>query len=90
MSEFGHRPTANKYLDLSPDQVIGLPVNNVLAADLVHDIRSRLQTVAGTGIVERMCGQRLKLNGRPFDVAVLVSGKRLSSSSWRLTNCLLR
>jgi light-regulated signal transduction histidine kinase (bacteriophytochrome) len=47
---------------------------STIAADLLHDIRGRLQTVAGTGIVERLFGQRLKPDGPLFDVAVHISG----------------
>jgi light-regulated signal transduction histidine kinase (bacteriophytochrome) len=72
-----HRVSANigPFLGLPPDEVIGHPVNEVLAADLLHDIRGRLQTVAGTGIVERLFAQRLKPDGPLFDVAVHISGR---------------
>src|ERR1700760_255652 len=62
------RASANveAFLGLPPDQVIGLSVNKVLAADLLHDIRGRLQTAAGTGIVERLFGQRLEPDGPLF------------------------
>lgn len=71
------RASANiePFLGLPPDQVIGFAVNTVLAADLLHDIRGRLQTVVGTGIVERLFGQRLKPDGPLFDVAVHISGR---------------
>lgn len=71
------RASANieAFLGLPPDKVIGRPVNTVLAADLLHDIRGRLQTVAGTGIVERLFGQRLVADGPLFDVAVHISGR---------------
>ncbi|WP_375412413.1 HWE histidine kinase domain-containing protein [uncultured Bradyrhizobium sp.] len=71
------RASANiePFLGLSPAEVIGLPVHQVVAADLLHEIRGRLQTVAGTGIVERLFGQRLKPDGRLFDVAVHISGR---------------
>jgi len=71
------RASANiePFLGIAPDEVIGLPVNKVLAAELLHDIRGRLQTVVGTGIVERLFGQRLKLDGPLFDVAVHISGR---------------
>src|ERR1700753_3088346 len=71
------RASANveAFLGLPLDEVIGFPVSRVLAADLLHDIRGRLQTVAGTGIVERLFGQRLKPDGLLFDVAVHVSGR---------------
>jgi len=66
------RASANteRFLGLSPEQIIGLPVDRVLSADLLHDIRGRLQTVAGMGIVERLFGQRLQRDGPFYDVAV--------------------
>ena len=64
-----------RFLGLLPDEIIGQPANKVLAADLLHDIRGRLQTVAGTGIVERLFGQRLTPDGSQFDVAVHISGR---------------
>lgn len=63
------------FLGWPADAVIGQPVNRVLAADLLHEIRGRLQTVAGTGIVERLFGQQLKPDGPLFDVAVHISGR---------------
>src|SRR6188768_1359930 len=66
------RASANieSFLGLPPDDAIGLPVNQILVADILHDIRGRLQTVAGTGIVERLFAQRLRPDGPLFDVAV--------------------
>ena len=71
------RASANiePFLGFAADEAVGQPVNSVLAADLLHDIRGRLQTVAGTGIVERLFGQRLKADGPLFDVAVHISGR---------------
>jgi len=70
------RASANvsHFLGVGPDEIIGIPVDRILAADLLHDIRGRLQTVAGTGIVERLFGQTLKVGGPLFDVAVHISG----------------
>src|SRR6186713_3536050 len=71
------RASANvgQFLGVGPDELLGIPVNNVLSADLLHDIRGRLQTVAGTGIVERLFGQSLTADGPAFDVAVHISGR---------------
>ena len=57
------------FIGLSPNEIIGLPVNTVLSADLLHDIRGRLQTVAGTGVVERLFGQHVQPGGPLYDVA---------------------
>ncbi|MBR0994634.1 GAF domain-containing protein [Bradyrhizobium japonicum] len=71
------RASANvsHYLEVDPNEIIGSPVDRALNADLLHDIRGRLQTVAGTGIVERLFGQTLKADGPLFDVAVHISGR---------------
>jgi light-regulated signal transduction histidine kinase (bacteriophytochrome) len=55
-------------------EIIGQPARNFLSADLLHDIRGRLQIAAGTGIVERLFGQRVVAGSLRYDVAVHVSG----------------
>ena len=71
------RASANieAFLGRSPDDAIGSPVNQILSPDILHDIRGRLQTIAGTGIVERLFAQRLGPDGPLFDVAVHISGR---------------
>ena len=56
-------------------EIIGRPVRDLLSADLIHDIRGRLQIASGTGIVERLLGQRLGAESPRYDVAVHVSGE---------------
>jgi light-regulated signal transduction histidine kinase (bacteriophytochrome) len=55
-------------------EIVGLPAKNLLSLELLHDIRSRLQIAAGTGIVERLFGQRLVAGSARYDIAVYVSG----------------
>jgi light-regulated signal transduction histidine kinase (bacteriophytochrome)/CheY-like chemotaxis protein len=55
-------------------EIIGRPARDLLSADLIHDIRGRLQIASGTGIVERLLGQRLGAGSPRYDVAVHVSG----------------
>jgi light-regulated signal transduction histidine kinase (bacteriophytochrome)/CheY-like chemotaxis protein len=57
------------------DNIVGQPARTFLSADLLHDIRGRLQIAAGTGIVERLLGQRLFAGSPRYDVAVHVSGR---------------
>jgi light-regulated signal transduction histidine kinase (bacteriophytochrome) len=64
---------AKTFLGLS-GEIIGQQANTVLAADLLHDIRGRLQIAAGTGIVERLFGHRLATGLPRYDIAVHVSG----------------
>jgi light-regulated signal transduction histidine kinase (bacteriophytochrome) len=69
------RASANAHTFLGvTDAIIGQPARNFLSADLLHDIRGRLQIAAGTGIVERLFGQRLVPGSPRYDVAVHVSG----------------
>src|SRR3978361_560577 len=69
------RASANAHTFLgATEEIIGQPARNFLAADLLHDIRGRLQIAAGTGIVERLFGQRLVAGSARYDVAVHVSG----------------
>lgn len=64
---------ARKFLGIT-GEIIGQPARNFLSADLLHDIRGRLQIAAGTGIVERLFGHRLAAGSLRYDVAVHVSG----------------
>ena len=63
------------FIGLSPNEIIGQQVNAVLSADLLHDIRGRLQTVAGTGVVERLFGQQVQPGGAPYDIAFHICGR---------------
>jgi hypothetical protein len=55
-------------------EIISRPARDLFSADLIHDIRGRLQIASGTGIVERLLGQRLGAGSPRYDVAVHVSG----------------
>src|SRR3978361_819061 len=69
------RASANAHTFLGvTDEIIGQPARNFLSTDLLHDIRGRLQIATGTGIVERLFGQRLAAGSPRYDVAVHVSG----------------
>src|ERR1700709_287127 len=69
------RASANAHTFLcATEDIVGQPARNFLSADLLHDIRGRLQIAAGTGIVERLFGQRLVAGSVRYDVAVHVSG----------------
>ena len=55
-------------------EIVGRPATNCMAADLLHDIRGRLQIASGNGIVERLFGKRLAPGSPSYDVAIHVSG----------------
>ena len=54
--------------------IIGHPARNFLSADLIHEIRGRLQIAAGTGIVERLFDCEIKASSPRYDISVHVSG----------------
>jgi light-regulated signal transduction histidine kinase (bacteriophytochrome) len=71
------RTSANvkSYLGAPAREIIGRPAANFLSADLLHDIRNRLQMAAAEGIVERLFGQQLAPDGSRFDVAAHFAGR---------------
>jgi light-regulated signal transduction histidine kinase (bacteriophytochrome)/CheY-like chemotaxis protein len=71
------RASANveAFLGLPASKVVGDTAAGVLGTELLHSIRGRLQTAAGTGVVERLFGQRLTGDGPLFDVAIHISGR---------------
>ena len=54
--------------------IIGHPARDFLSADLIHEIRGRLQIAAGTGIVERLFDCEIKASSPRYDISVHVSG----------------
>jgi len=63
------------YLGVTGAEILGRPVREFLPADLLHDIRGRLQLASNEGIVERLFGQPLVPEGPRFDVAVHFAGR---------------
>ncbi len=57
------------------DEMIGLSATEFLSPSTLHDIRSRLQLMAGSDAVERLFEVDLLGNGKTFDVAVHPSGR---------------
>jgi light-regulated signal transduction histidine kinase (bacteriophytochrome)/CheY-like chemotaxis protein len=70
------RTSANthSYIGLDPDELAGQPVECCIPKDVLHDIRGRLQLTGAPGVVERLFGQRLKPDGKLFDIAIHQSG----------------
>lgn len=66
-----------QFLGIEAEQLIGSPLNTVLCADAVHDIRSKLQLLHGGDAVERIFGLTLQDEGSKFDVAVHMSGRSI-------------
>jgi light-regulated signal transduction histidine kinase (bacteriophytochrome)/CheY-like chemotaxis protein len=58
------------YLDVGHDEIIGRPIEGLLPAETLHDIRGRLQMAFGLEIVERLFGQKIGPGAALFDIAV--------------------
>ena len=65
----------SEFLNIDAADTIGLPVSEVLCAEAVHEIRSRLQLLGTPDSVERIFGIRLIKSDDLFDVAVHLSGR---------------
>ncbi len=61
-------------LGISADEMIGNPVTQILSESAVHDIRSRLQSLSLSDMVERVFRLDLFDDGRLFDAALHQSG----------------
>jgi len=61
-------------LGVSAEAMIGNPVTELLSDSAVHDIRSRLQSLSLSDMVERLFGIDLFEDGRLFDAALHLSG----------------
>ena len=69
--------TSLRYLGLSPDDLLGKPLTQVMSGHAIHNIRGRLQIMRGADAVERMFGQPLVDGGEDFDLALHYSGRLL-------------
>ncbi|MBG6117679.1 MULTISPECIES: HWE histidine kinase domain-containing protein [unclassified Sphingobium] len=70
------RVSANSaaFIGLSPDDMLGKPVSDLLDADAIHALRNRITLLRGADSVERIFSLPLMSGGAPFDVAVHFSG----------------
>lgn len=64
-------------LNIEAEDVIGLPASDVMSAEAVHEIRTRLQLLTGPDSVERLFNIRLTDSGPFFDLAVHLSGRTI-------------
>lgn len=69
--------TVLRYLGLSPEDLLGKPLTQVMSGHAIHNIRGRLQIMRGADAVERMFGQPLVDGGEDFDLALHYSGRLL-------------
>ncbi len=65
------------YLGVPHGQIIGQPAATCLPADVLHDIRGRLQQSGAAAVVEPLFGRQLKAGGPSFGVAIHRSGDEI-------------
>lgn len=65
------------YLGSPPAKVVGRPVTCFISADLLHDIRGRLQQAGEPGVVEPLFRRQMAAGGPFFAVAVHRAGDEL-------------
>ena len=70
------RVSANSadFIGLSPDDMLGRPISDILASDAIHALRNRITLLRGPDSVERLFSVPLIEGGPAFDVAVHFSG----------------
>jgi len=65
------------YLGVRHDRIIGRPVAACLPADILHDLRGRLQQSGQAAVVEPLFGWQIKPGGPLFAVAMHRSGDEI-------------
>lgn len=73
------RASANveQFLGMTPENMLGRPLADLVAGQTVHDLRNRMAVLRGPNAVERMSRCVFVEDGEPFDVALHVSGGQL-------------
>ena len=66
-----------QYLDLDEAGAIGRPASELLTKQAIHTLRNRLALLRGENALERVFHLALQANGKPFDVALHMSGSRV-------------
>lgn len=70
------RVSANceQFIGLTPEQMLGKPINGLFRDDAIHSLRNRITLLRGPDAVERMFSLVLIDGVQPFDIAVHFSG----------------
>lgn len=66
-----------EFLEVVPEALIGQPIANFFQAEAVHSLRNRLALLRGDDAIERVFRVALTDRGKPFDVAIHVSGSKI-------------
>ncbi|MET0137153.1 MAG: HWE histidine kinase domain-containing protein [Sphingobium sp.] len=62
------------FIGRTPDELIGVPLQDIFPAKTIHDLRNRTAILRGPDAVERLFGCEIVPGAQPFDVAVHFSG----------------
>lgn len=73
------RASANiaDFFDRSPTDLIGQPATSLFSGDAIHAMRNRLALLRGANGLERLFRCLLTEGGRPFDIALHMSGSNV-------------
>lgn len=66
-----------RFFDVNPHDIIGGPLSRLLNPTALHDIRGRLQVLAGADAVERLFHLDVAQASVPMDVAIHMSGRSI-------------
>ena len=66
-----------EFLEATPEELIGQPIVNFFEGEAVHSLRNRLALLRGEDAIERVFRLPLDSSGKPFDVAIHVSGSKI-------------
>ncbi len=65
----------HKFIGIEASDAIGMPIRNILSADAVHEMRTRLQLLGSPDSMERMFGLRLTDSETLYNVGLHMSGR---------------
>ena len=65
------------YLGRGPTEIFGKPLQGIFAEAAISAVRTRVDYLAGPDATERLFGVVLQDGGKPFDIAIHLSGPYL-------------
>jgi light-regulated signal transduction histidine kinase (bacteriophytochrome)/CheY-like chemotaxis protein len=68
---------ADQFLTIDERGLIGRPASELLTRDAIHALRNRLALLRGPNALERVFRMQLQNGGKPFDIALHLSGSRV-------------
>jgi light-regulated signal transduction histidine kinase (bacteriophytochrome) len=67
----------SQFLHTSAEELIGLPLIDILPAEAIHGLRNRVAMLRSSDSVERIFGCTLITSREPFDIAIHMSGGQI-------------